>query len=264
MHRSTRCIFLLAACLSFGALHANPAEGDPLKDPGVQKVLRAMDEVDTWYHPDLFGEFAGMRQYAEHDYAGALKYFKIGAFYADKLSQLSIGLMYAHGEGVPQDEATAYAWLVVAAERGYPKFVEAVDRQKVLMTPEQMQQAQPILAEIRARYGDAVAKPRIIAQLREGRTAMTGSHIGYDFGVQVKADHPCTGGGTVVINGMELPKTGCPGSNLYSPERWDPKEYFVLRDSQWKATVTVGEVKDADAGDKDKSKPAAAKPGGKP
>ena len=32
------------------------ADGDPLKDPQVQKTLRAMNDASTWYHPDLFGD----------------------------------------------------------------------------------------------------------------------------------------------------------------------------------------------------------------
>ena len=68
--------------------------------PNVQKTLRAMNDASTWYHPDLFGEFAGVHRYAHREYAGAMKYFLIGAYYADKLSELSIGLMYLNGEGV--------------------------------------------------------------------------------------------------------------------------------------------------------------------
>ena len=71
-----------------------------MDDKASQEVLMAMGRTSTWGHPDEFGEFAGMSYYASGDYAKAMESFKLGARYADKLSQLSIGLMYLHGEGV--------------------------------------------------------------------------------------------------------------------------------------------------------------------
>jgi len=119
--KSIASLLLLAAA----SVHA---DDDPLNDPSVQKTLRGMADASTWYHPDLFGEFAGMRHYAHHRFKEAMKYFEIGAYYADKLSQLSIGLMYMNGEGVAKDPAKAYAWLDLAAEREYPDFVATRDR----------------------------------------------------------------------------------------------------------------------------------------
>src|SRR5215467_12021420 len=137
------------------------ADSDPLNEPDVQKTLRAMASASTWFHPDQFGEFAGMRYYAHHQYADALKYFEVGAYYADKLSQLSIGLMHLNGEGGPKDPVTAYAWLSLAAERDYPEFVATRDRVKATLTSEQLQAAETIHAKLEQRYGDTVAKARM-------------------------------------------------------------------------------------------------------
>src|SRR5437899_10675907 len=95
------------------------AEDDQRNDPGVKRTLQAMKGTSTWFHPDLFGEFTGIRYYTKHQYRDAMKYFEMGAYYADKLSQLSIGLMHVNGEGVPKDAAIALAWLNIASERGY-------------------------------------------------------------------------------------------------------------------------------------------------
>jgi hypothetical protein len=244
---------LLAVCLYASTAMAQANTDDPMNDPDVQKVLRGMADASTWYHPDLFGEFAGMRRYAHHDYAGALKYLKIGAYYSDKLSALSIGLMYLNGEGVPKDPMTAYAWLTVAAERGYPDFVATRDRVKATLTPAQLLQAQPILDDIMAKYGDKVAKHRLIVQLNQGRMNITGSHTGFDFGIVQMSTGHC-GGPSIEIGGEPMPKTGC-GGNLFAKWRWDPKTYFAVRDSHWKATVSVGAIKDADANAPD-DKPA--------
>jgi hypothetical protein len=255
--RKTLMCAALAFCAVAGATD-KPAADDPLNDPMVQKTLRAMSDASTWYHPDLFGEFAGMRHFAHHDYKGALKYFEVGAYYADKLSQLSIGLMHLNGEGVAKDPVQAYAWLDLAAEREYPDFVATRDRVKAALSPEQLKKAQDLRSTLAQRYADNVAKPRMEQQLRFGMEQMTGSRTGFDFGVS----HDSTKGllchgSSLDINGMAVPEAGCGSADIYAASRWQPDKYFALRDSQWKATVTVGDIQ------QDASKPSAppANPG---
>ena len=216
------------------------AEDDPLQDPSVQKTLHAMKDASTWYHPDQFGEFTGMRYYAHHQYQAAMKYFEIGAYYADKLSQLSIGLMYDNGEGVRKDPVKAYAWLDIAAERDYPDFVATRDRVKAELTPGQLEQAQAERAKLAARYADAVAKPRMATQLHLGQMQLTGSRTGFDSGVsQVNTKPDCAA--SVIVGGNETPSAGCGGAaSLYAKSHWEPKEYFASRDAEWKAQVSVG------------------------
>jgi len=230
----------LAAVMLAPAAHA---DGDPLDDPGVQKTLRAMANSSTWYHPDIFGMTVGMRRYAHKDYAGALKYFEIGSYYADKLSQLSTGLMYKNGEGVKKDPVTAYAWLDLAAERDYPEFVSTRDNLKAELSPEQLAQAMEARKKLGERYGDAVAKPRMAQQLRFGQMEMTGSRTGFDSGANhlATSDH-C--GPALVIGGRTVPQAGCGSVDMYSRDNWDPDKYFAGRDREWKATVTVGAVEE--------------------
>ena len=229
---------VVAALTLAGMAHA---EDDPLKDPSVQKTLRAMKDASTWYHPDQFGEFTGMRFYAHKQYKDAMKYFEIGAYYADKLSQLSIGLMYLNGEGVAKDPVTAYAWLGLAAERDYPDFVATRDRVKASLTAEQLEKAVAVRAKLDERYADAVAKPRMAQQLHLGQMQLTGSRTGYDSGVSQLATKP-TCGPSVVVGGQETPNAGCGGASLYAKARWEPNEYFASRDAEWKATVSVGAI----------------------
>ena len=235
---------MLSSTASFAVPATDVTDDDPMKDPAVQKMLRAMNDASTWYHPDLFGEFAGVKRYVNKNYADATKYFEIGAYYADKFSQLSIGLMYVNGEGVPKDMLTGYAWIDIAAERDYPDFVATRDRVKAALTPDDLQRAQAIRDTLALRYADKVAKPRMEQQLRFGREQMTGSHLGFDQGV--KHDSPkgtqCKGG--VYIGGISLPEAGCGGDDIYAESRWKPEKYFARRDSQWKATVTVGDIGD--------------------
>ena len=91
-------------------------------------------------------------------------------------------------------------------------------------------------------------------QLRFGREQMTGSRLGFNQGV--KHDSPkgtlCKGG--IFIGGLSIPEAGCGGEDIYAESRWKPEKYFARRDSQWKATVTVGDI--TDAGKANEPKPA--------
>jgi hypothetical protein len=247
MHASNFHKLLIALPLLVVGSFVHAGDDDPLNDPSVQKTLRAMADASTWYHPDLFGEFAGMRHYAHHQYKDAMKYFKIGAYYADKLSQLSVGLMYLNGEGVAKDPVTAYAWFSIAAERDYPDFVATRDRTKEALTAGQLAKAETVRADLAKRYGDAVAKPRMVQQLHLGQMQFTGSRTGFDSGAsQLNTKADC--GPSVVVGTNEMPNAGCGNSSLYAKSRWEPKEYFALRDAEWKAQVSVGAIEKPPAG----------------
>jgi len=181
------------------------AEDDPLNDPAVQKLLLEMSLTPTAFHPDIYGEYTGMRYYAHRRFQGAMKAFEIGAYYADKVSQLSIGLMYLNGEGVGKDPVEAYAWLSIAAERDYPDFIATRDRVKAALSEAQLLQAETVRSRLAERYGDDVAKLRMAVQLRLGTLQ---PHAGYS----------------------------------YAP--WEPQRYFASRDAQWKGkgTVKVGPI----------------------
>ena len=215
----------------------------PRSNPNIRRLLQTMDEVSTWGHPDLFGEFAGMRRLFKGDYEGALEFFKLGARYADKLSQLSIGNMYLHGRGVSKDAATACAWLTLAAERGYPRYIAARDSVCARLSVGQHDKAVAVLHTLQSEYGDKAAKQRMKLALRSARNALTGSLLGHDAGVRTvsaASNPPNCGGYGLNIGGVEVPRRGC---GRYDPKLWNPKKYFAARDAQWTGTVTVGELR---------------------
>ncbi|MEO8810201.1 MAG: sel1 repeat family protein [Rhodanobacter sp.] len=215
----------------------------PRSNATIKRILATMDEASTDGHPDLFGQFAGMQRLFEGKYAGAMKYFKIGAYYADKLSQISIGMIYLHGRGVAKDPATACAWITLAAERGYPSYVAARDQVCKLLSPAQHDRAMAVLDTLRPEYGDAVAMQRMKLQLIMARNSLTGSHLGHDSGVRTMAldtSHPVNCAGyRLNLGGVEVPPRGC---GTYNPDLWDSKKYFAARDAQWYGTVTVGRL----------------------
>lgn len=264
-HMSARIIATAAAAiLSVGIVH-----GGERDEAAVQKKLRAMANVDTDWHPDLAGEFNGMRYYARGQYRDALEQFTRGAYYADKLSQLSIGLMYLNGEGVAKDPVIAYAWLDLAAERGYADFAQTRDHVKAHLTVEQIQRATAVREDLARIYADEVAKPRQIQQLRFGQMYLTGSRVGFDFGVQSAlglhemdgsvnaSNYARCAGPTILLGYQNAPIAGCGGDALYSRTYWQPDKYFASRDALWKAEVTVGLIQGKDSSTPD---PADKKP----
>lgn len=239
--RQAAGVLLLFAVMPFCSTFA---ASDPTSDPEVQKTLQAMHNASTWFHPDLYGMTQGMQDYAAHRYADALKHFEYGALYADKLSQLCLGLMYLNGEGARKDPATAYAWLVLAAERGYPQFVATRDDVAKELNVLQRERAKKIYENLEKRYGDGVAKHRMAVQLRQGMMNFTGSRTGYDSGVVQISQVRC--GPQLVIGGRVVPQIGCGAMNDFlAKENWEPKQYFAARDREWIPTVTVGPLESA-------------------
>lgn len=274
--KPVHCLTLLAAAMLACAGNANatqpaspgstatattvskPVVERPEADAETSKILTAMNKASTWGHPDLFGEFAGMRLYAEGHYTAAIKYFKYGARYADKLSQLSIGLMYENGRGVEKDPVTACAWLALAAERKYASFVATRDRVCEALTPAQHDQAVAVLDKLMPEYGDKVAKRRMITALNLAKMQTTGSHLGFDAGITTIGVNQNCGAGPTIAG---APQAGCGSADFWAPWRWDPKKYFAARDAHWRAIVTVGDLQTAkqpDTGAKATPAPASS------
>jgi hypothetical protein len=234
--------FVIGALTLAGAIAAD----DPSADPEVQKTLKAMHNASTWFHPDLFGLTQGMQEYSRQHYAAALKLYEVGALYADKLSQLCIWLMHLNGESGEKDPVAAYAWIDLAAERGYPQFVATRDDVAKSLTADQLHQAKRLRAKLGERYGDAVAKPRMALQLKLGMMNFTGSRTGFDSGVTQISEVPC--GPALVIGGRAAPQIGCGGMNDFlAKDNWKPDVYFAARDREWMPQVTVGPMTDAGA-----------------
>lgn len=251
---TTACVLLALTATASATTPAHAAAPAKPDNAGFLRIVAAMDNATTFGHPDLFGEFAGMRHFAKGDYTGALKYFRSGAYYADKLSQLSIGLMYFNGQGVARDPVAACAWLELAAERNFPSYVAERDGVCKTLTDAQRTQAAALLEDkLLPEYGDKVAKRRMATALAHARLEMTGSRVGYDFGISTftgaigtlspgNADTQDCGAPTVSFGGMLVPLDNCSRSGLWQSWFWDPKTYFAVRDGAY-GVVTVGELK---------------------
>jgi hypothetical protein len=266
-------VFALVPCV---AAAVDDDQASAQSDQQLQHTLKSMKENSTEGHPDLHGQFGGILRYEKGDYAGAMKYFLLGARYADKVSQLSIGLMYLNGQGVPKDPVTGYAWVALSAERNYPKFVDTRDSVWAQLDSEQRDKANDILKQLTAEYGDAVAKPRMVAELQQGKLHMTGSPLGAEFftsqATKVQFFDNLNGpalGAAGLDPGDPLPDcglgaveggviTGC--GDFWAENRWNSKTYFKAQDSFWSGTVRVGALQNVSTSPAPAAPPTSSTP----
>lgn len=247
---------ILLALLMVGTLAAPAGLAGPLDSP--QRTNGFLE-----FHPDMANREMAVDAYRRGKYEIAADLFQRAARYADKGSQAMLAEMYWKGEGVPQDRALAYAWSDLAAERGYPELLAI--RENYWRQMDSAEQARAIAEgqAIYARYGDAVAKPRLAALLRRGLEQATGSHIGYISFLAVASPKQKNKGGDhngVIIEPKDMIGDAVAGDTYYAPKYWNPQAYFALQDVVWNKPARQGTV---DVGPLQKvTRPADAGPDG--
>jgi uncharacterized protein len=86
---------------------------------------------------------------SENHFKGAVKWFRKAAEQGDAKGQLSLGIMYGDGTGVPQDYVEAHKWYNLAAVEGTENASKFRDIIAKKMTPEQIAEAQKLAREWR-------------------------------------------------------------------------------------------------------------------
>lgn len=185
-------------------------------------------------HPDLHWRSEGVRAWREGERERALELFLRAARYGDKPAQAMVAEMYWLGEGVTRDRARAYAWMDLAAERVYRRFLVGREQYWAELDEAERERALAVAEEIYDDYGDAVAKPRLERVLIRARRSVTGSRTGFIGTLQVQVAGP--GGTPIVID----------GDRFYDPQYWEPERHWAWQDDVWQAPprgrVTVGEL----------------------
>ncbi len=229
-----RCKPLAVLALAFalsapiGAVLAGRSDPpDPTQDP----LLITAGFLE--HHQDLKYRLHGMEAYKKQNYVDAMQFFRRAGFYADKPSQGMVAEMYWNGQGVERDTALAYAWMDLAAERGYRGFLLLRETYWSQMSEADRARAVAEGQALYAKFGDAAAKPRYEFKLRVGRREMTGSRTGFNRGVNIQIPGPS---GEQAIE----------GSKYYDERYWDAKKYWAWQDRQWMkpkiGKVTIGEI----------------------
>jgi TPR repeat protein len=87
------------------------------------------------------------------DYAEAAKWYRKAADRGNAKAQYHLGLMYAKGRSVPQDYVQALMWFNLAAAQGESLAVKNRDNLSAKMTPAQIERAEALIAAWRPMTG---------------------------------------------------------------------------------------------------------------
>lgn len=228
---ATTPIKILALTLAISLPTAALAQIAPAKDPTSDQLMMSAGFLSG--HPDLRFRLLGLDEIKQGKHEDALRFFKRASFYGDKPSQGMVAELLWNGQGAVQNRAAAYAWIDLAAERGYVGFLSIRERYWESLTETERAEALRIGQDVYAQYGDAAAQPRLDAVLRRERRSSTGSRTGFVGSLQIYIPGPA---GYMQID----------GSKFYDPQYWDPKQYRTWQDSIWKeprmGKVSVGDV----------------------
>ena len=235
MHHEVRLKAFALALLTFSA-SGTAAEREMVKkpppDPTRDAVMMSAGFLSA--HPDLRFRLHGLKELNSNNAEDAFGYFQRASYYGDKPSQGMVAEMLWEGRGVAQDRALAYAWMDLAAERGYEGFTILRERYWKALTDSDRLRAVEAGQDVYARYGDDAASPRLATVLRRERGKQTGSRTGFTGSLKILVPGP--GGEMLQID----------GSDYYDKRYWDPREYRAWHDSVWTkprtGRVDVGDV----------------------
>jgi hypothetical protein len=93
---------------------------------------------------EMYMESIGVTQ----NYNEAIKWFNLAAFQDDIIAQRKLGLCYILSN---EDYIRAYAWMTMAAEQGSNVSRKKRDKISIMMTPEQIAEANELINEIKAK-----------------------------------------------------------------------------------------------------------------
>lgn len=209
---------LLLASLGVAGPLAAQSKKAP-SDPTQDAVMMSGGFLSA--HPDLRFRMHGQDRLKDGKHEDALAFFKRAAYYGDKPSQGMVAEMLWNGQGAPRDRAQAYAWMDLAAERGYEGFVLLRERYWNALEEADRARAIELGQDVYAQYGDAAAEPRLANVLRRERRRQTGSRTGFTGNLQILIPGP--GGIPLRID----------GSKYYDERYWEPEQYRAWQDSVW-------------------------------
>ena len=172
------CSLLLA--LAAGSAFAGPALTYSVLDKSIPGTSGNSPEDDA--RPGEYYFMRGVEAFRANDFEHAIKMYEVAASWGYKTAQYNLAIIYARGQGVPEDLPRAMAWVALAAERNDKQYVAARELIYASLTKEQWDQANVIWRDLKKEYADEVAMERAKARWAEVRNGMTGTHVGGTVG----------------------------------------------------------------------------------
>jgi len=198
----------------------------------MQQVL-GQPEV-AWKHPDLRYRGLGGDAYKDGDKPRALAMFIEAARYGDKPSQAMVATMYWNGEGTDVDRPRAYAWMDLAADRGYRDLLLQREAYWARLSVDERDKALAIGQQVYAEYSDEQGEKRLALQLKV-QTKVTGSHTGYvGIGMTTRALGGLSTMDRTAGLALDTDVYSYQFSTYYSSAIWNPGDYLQLKDLQWR------------------------------
>ncbi len=200
-------------------------------------------------HPDLRWQIDGGQKLHQKRFREAMGSFLRAARHGDKPSQAAIAEMHWKGEGIARDRAAAYAWMDLAAERGYRQFLLKREAMWQDLDESERLRALETGEDLYALYGDEVAKPRLRRVMRREQARHVGSRIGAD----VYASRRIGGlpmvrrvsGGAMSDSDLVSIHAGM-SQDFYNARFWQPEAYWAIQDRQWNGEVIVHSIREDD------------------
>lgn len=224
---------LLGGSVLFLVLAATHAEAQSKVDGKPHVMGGSASFLST--HNDLRFRRDGLASLEDGLPEAAIAQFQHAARHADKPSQAMLAELYWKGEVVPVDRPRAYAWMDLAAERGYRQFLALREHYWAGLSEAERQQAIEVGRALYAEYGDPVAIPRMERQLRDARRDITGSRVGFVSGPM-----------KVIIRGENGGFAHENGEKIHARQYWDPALYQQWKDESYRrhleGQVDVGEL----------------------
>lgn len=208
-------------------------------------------------HPDLFYRDLGVRAYKDGDKQRAVDMFLRAAGFADKPAQAMLATMYWNGDGVAIDRPRGYAWMDLAADRGYKDLLVQREQFWAQLDASGRQRAIAEGRQIYAKYNDEQGLRKLDQELQRTANKATGSRTGFggnNLTVRLRGGaagpglQPKQDGGPTVLGG-----TPVRGIDYYSPMLWSAAPYAKLKDRVWEyahselGTVEVGPLQSLSA-----------------
>jgi len=145
---------------------------------GPAYLLASDDTAEADGRPGEYFFLKGVEAFRKQQYKFAVEMYEVASAWAFKPAQFNLAIMHARGQGLPQDVPRGMAWMMLAAERGEPRYLEARDLIDSQLTKHQADRANALWQELKGKYGDEVALRRARVRWAEARAHRTGSRVG--------------------------------------------------------------------------------------
>jgi len=241
-------VALASACLGTAVAQQVAPTPQASDAPGTEQLnaARNLQEVLSepnvaWQHPDLRYRQLGLDAYHNGNKERALRLLIEAARYADKPAQAMVAAMYWQGDGIPMDRPRAYAWMDLAADRGYRDLLVQRELFWNGLTEAERRAALEVGKEIYEQYSDEAGVVRLERSLSLVRKKGTGSHTGFlgngraifSSGIRGYANDAALGGSSAAYLLGQVDGHSMDFKVLYDPALWHARLYVELKDAQW-------------------------------